>query len=109
MRDVQPVLVLVGFEHHVQPVGRVGFSPFGDEHQVFHVLGTHLRVAFLYVLHEGWVDFDNPPFAGLLLKDDERLSGEQVIPGQTQNVADAETEIDTAADQERNSEVPVLI
>lgn len=49
MGDVQPVLVLVGLKHHIEPVGSVRQAPFGNENQVFRVLGSHLLIVFLYV------------------------------------------------------------
>ena len=108
MCDVQSVLVFEGLEHYVEPVGGVGLSPFGNKHQVFRVLGMHLRIAFLYVLLEGGVDFDNPTLACLLLKDDEGITSQEVIPGQAKNITNAKPKENAAADQERDSEVPVI-
>ena len=107
--DVQPVLVLVRFEHHIEPVRCVGLLPLGDEYQVLRALGVHLLIAFLYVPFERRVDFDYPSLSRLLLKENEGISGKKVVPGQEKNITDAETEVDAAADQERNGEVPVLI
>ena len=89
MGDVEPVLVLVGLKHHIEPISGVRQAPFGNENQVFCVLGSHLLIAFLYVAFETGVDFDNTPLPGLLLKDDEGFGGKEVSPGQTQDVADA--------------------
>ena len=85
--DVQPVLVCL--EHNIEPVRCVGLIPFGDEYQVFRVLRAQFHIAFLDMLLEGRIDFDYPSLSRLLLKEDEGVPREKVIPGQTQDVADA--------------------
>lgn len=109
MGYVQPVLVLVGLKHHIQPVSGIGLLPLGYEYQVLRVLRAQFHIAFLDMLLEGWVDFDYPSLAGLLLKEDEGIPGKEVIPGQAEKVADAEAEIYAAANQERDGVIPVII
>ena len=74
--DAQPVLVLIVLEHHIEPVRCVGLLPLGDENQVFRALGVQLRIAFLYVLLKGGIDFDYPSLSRLLLKEDEGVPRE---------------------------------
>ena len=109
MGDVQPVLVLVGLEHHIQPVRCVGHLPLGDENQVLRVLGPHLLIALLDMAPECRVDFDDAPLAGLLFKEDESVPGTKVAPFQTQNITDPQTKKYPTPNQERDGEVPIIV
>lgn len=109
MGDVQPVLDPHALEHHVEAIGGVGFAVLGDEHEVCRVLGSHLGIAPLDMLLEPPIDLDDAAFPGLFLVDDEGVSGKEFVPSKSQDVADAETEVDAAADKEREGEVPVIV
>ena len=109
VRYVQPVLDPHALEHHVEAIGGVGFAVLGDEHEVCRVLGSHLRITTLDMLLEPPIDLDDAAFPGLFLVDDEGVSGKEFVPSKPQDVADAETEVDAAADKEREGEVPVIV
>ena len=57
---------------------------------------------------EGVIDLDDAPLPSLLLVDDEGILVKQLVPGQPEKVADAETEEDAAAHEEANAIAPVL-
>ena len=106
---VQPVLDPDALEYHVEAIGGVRFAVLGDEHKVCGVSGSHLRITTLDVLLEPPIDLDDTAFAGLFLVDDEGVPSKEVIPSQSQNVAYPQPEVDAAADEERDSEVPVIV
>ena len=107
--DGEPVLDPDALEHHIEPVGGVGLTNLGEEYWLTHLPDTELLVAGLDDGPlEGVIDLDDAPLPGLLLVDDEGILVKQLVPGQPKQVANSQTEENTAAHEEAYAIVPIL-
>lgn len=107
--DGEPVLDPNALEHHIEPVCGVRLANLGEEDQFVHLPDAEFFVARLDDgALEGVIDLDDAAFSGLLLVDNEGVLVQQLVPGQPEEVADAEAEEDTAAHEEAYAIVPIL-